>query len=101
MKARLAAEFALAMSARKFPDDVKAMAGYCVEWLVALGDIASYGTHKYIPQEALNAQLGLPDGAGVYGYYRFKEDGSCILLTCNHGIAVWAGQDADKAEFVE
>ena len=48
------------------------------------------GSHKYIPVEDLNGQLGLPDGGGVFGYWKMK-DGSYLLRTCQGPLAHWDG----------
>lgn len=60
-------------------------------------DVASSGTHKYIPTHKLNEDLGLRQGAGVFGYYRFK-DGSYLLMTCDGPLAYWSGNADDKAK---
>jgi len=100
MKAKLACEFAVAMAQRKFSDDVKKMAPYCLEWLnFMMVDGMSYGSNKYIPTQDLNDELGLPTGAGIYAYYKF-EDGSYALLTCSDGLAVWSGGE-ESPEFIE
>lgn len=62
-------------------------------------DIKSSGSHKYIPTERLNKELEYPQGAGVFGYFRFS-DGSYLLRTCDGPLAVWSGKDDEKAERV-
>lgn len=57
------------------------------------------GTHKYIPTEKLNNDLGFPQGAGVFGYW-LMGDGSYLLRTCDGPLCVWSGKEEDKAEHV-
>jgi hypothetical protein len=99
MQARIAATFVNAFCKEKWPDDWLGMAPQAFETYAVSGvfsTIAS-GTHKYIPAEQLSAALGLPYGAGIFGYWLF-QDGSCVLLTCANGLAVWDGKG--EAKFV-
>ena len=93
-KAKLAVWFARVGARDKFPDDAEGMSKIVLGWLVSIGVDASYGTHKYIPTSWLNEQLGLPDGAGIYGFYRF-DDGSYALLTCRNGVIAWNGSEGN------
>lgn len=63
-------------------------------------DFKSFGTHKYIPKDKLNADLGEPEGAGVFGYLRMHDD-SYVLQTCDGRLATWSGKDEDKAEWTK
>ena len=60
-------------------------------------DIQSQGSHKYIPAEQLDAALGLPAGAGIYGYVKFA-DGSYVLRLCDGRLASWSGSIEDQPE---
>lgn len=93
--ARMAAQFVKHYAEATFPDDAKGMSKHVMDYLT-FADIKDRGSHKYIPTERLNAQLGLPDGSGVYGYLKFA-DNSYILLTCYAGIAHWDGADTTPA----
>lgn len=53
-------------------------------------DIKGSGSHKYIPADEYTAHLGMPLGAGVYGYTRMADD-SLVLLTCKGPLAVADG----------
>ena len=61
-------------------------------------DHKGHGTHKYIPADKLTEDLGMPAGAGVYGYW-LMADGSYLLLTCPGAVAYWSGKTEDKAEW--
>lgn len=61
-------------------------------------DLVGTGSHKYIPTERLNNELGLPQGGGVYNYVKMK-DGSYILLTCRGPLAYWSGKADEPAKF--
>ena len=61
-------------------------------------DIIDTGSHKYIPAERLNEELGLPQGGGVYNYVKFS-DNSYLLLTCEGKTAYWSGKENEKAEW--
>ena len=116
MKAKLAAIICMEHCCHVWPDDWLGMAKHDFEMLAVAGifETESSGTHKYIPTERLNTELGLPQGGGVYGYWKFKdrqrydgekyvdipESGGYVLLTCDNGLAVWAGGD-NKPEFVK
>lgn len=97
-KAQMAAEFVKAMCLMKFPEDAKGMSKLVVDWLT-FANIKDSGSHKYVPKDRLNAELGLPEGAGVFGYVMF-EDNSYILKTCRDGIAHWDGGES-KPQLVE
>lgn len=56
------------------------------------------GSHKYIPAAKLTEDLGEPQGAGVFGYWKMY-DGSYLLRTCNGRLAHWSGKAEDKAEW--
>lgn len=90
--ARMACLFVQAVAQRCFPDNAVQMEGPCVHWLVSIADVVDSGSHKYIPAARLSADLGCAEGAGVYGYIKFR-DGSYLLKTCHHGVAVWEGGD--------
>lgn len=62
-------------------------------------DFKGSGSHKYVPDERLTADLGEPKGAGVYGYVRMYDD-SYVLKTCKGPLAIWSGKDDEKAEWV-
>lgn len=91
--ARMAMEFCRAISEKRFPDDARNMERFCVDWLASIDAAVDSGSHKYIPVEKLNAALGVPDGAGVFGYRKYA-DGSYLLMTCNTGLAYWDGGDS-------
>ena len=57
-------------------------------------DISETGSHKHIPVDSLDGQLGLPKGAGVYGYVKFA-DNSYALTLCGGRLAYWTGKDED------
>lgn len=57
-------------------------------------DIAGQGSHKYIPEDALNSALGLPSGAGVFGYVKFS-DCSYVLRLCDGRVIAWSGDIED------
>lgn len=63
-------------------------------------DHKGHGTHKYIPAEKLTADLGEPEGAGVFAYWLMR-DGSYLLRTCKGPLAFWSGDHNDKAEWGE
>ena len=58
-------------------------------------DIAGQGSHKYIPEDRLNAAMGLPSGAGVFGYVKFA-DNSYVLRLCDGRLASWSGNIEDE-----
>jgi hypothetical protein len=60
-------------------------------------DFKDHGTHKYIPTERLNSELGFEQGAGVYGYVKM-HDGSYLLMTCDGPLATWSGVEGEVAE---
>ena len=93
MKAKIAAMAAYAIAKEKWPDDAKGMSTMMMSMIANLAD-CSYGTHNYIPQDKLNQELGLPNGAGVFAYYKFDDD-SYVLLTCNDGLAIWKNQTVE------
>jgi hypothetical protein len=61
-------------------------------------DIVDQGSHKYIPSDELTKMLGLPVGAGVYGYVKFS-DGSYVLRLCSGQLASWSGDVTESPEF--
>lgn len=93
-KAKNAALLAVAYAQAAFPNDAIGMSKYTIRNVLYIvgGDNYSEGTAKYIPKDELNKALGLPDGAGVFGYVRF-DDGTYVLETCSNGLAVWGGAD--------
>lgn len=100
MKAKVAAMMACNSAKVRFPDDADGMAKMEMDFF-AMAGVLKYtdsGSHKYIPTEDLNEALGLRQGGGVFGYYKF-EDGSYVLMTCSNGLAVWDGTAAGKPEF--
>ena len=66
--------------------------------LIDAFDHKGYGSHKYIPTERLNDDLGLPQDAGVYGFWTMKDD-SYLLLTCTGELACWSGKDESQASW--
>lgn len=90
MQAMTAARLINAFCQVTWPDDT-GMASTIASGWTACFNITSTGTHKYIPTAAINTLLGLPQGAGVWGYNRFA-DGSYLLLTCDGPLAVWDGE---------
>ncbi len=62
-------------------------------------DLVDTGSYKYIPREKLNADLGLAEGNGVYGYIKMS-DGSYVLQTSPGRVAYWSGQADDPAQYV-
>jgi hypothetical protein len=90
MQAKSAALMIMEVCKNRFPKDSMGMEHYQLDSMASCFNIVNSGTHKYIPTEQLNADLGIPNGAGVFAYYKFK-DGSYILMTCNHGLCVWDG----------
>lgn len=56
------------------------------------------GSHKYIPADRLTKELGLPEGAGVFGYVKMYDD-SYILQTCGGALAYWSGKDDEPAKW--
>lgn len=99
MLANQFAQLVIAYCAHNFPKDSLGMEKHQANSLAGSRLIdCTCGTHKYVPKEKLNADLGLKDGEGVYGYARF-QDGSYCLMTCMNGIAVWSGNVEDKAEW--
>lgn len=63
-------------------------------------DHVGHGTHKYIPADRLTTELGEPLGAGVFAYWKMKDE-SYLLLTCKGPLAWWTGLDSDKAQWGE
>ena len=57
------------------------------------------GSHKYIPADRLTDDLGMEQGAGVFGYVKLYDD-SYVLKTCNGPLAYWSGKAEDKAMWV-
>lgn len=64
--------------------------------LIDVFDHSGGGTHKYIPADRLTEELGMPKGAGVFGYWKMA-DNSYLLRTCPGRLACWSGKDEDKA----
>lgn len=94
--AQMAAEFIQAFSKSRWPNDAVRMETGTADYLHSFADIASSGSHKYIPADKLSKDIGAEEGSGVYGYMMFR-DGSYLLKTCCHGVAVWEGGDDDVA----
>jgi hypothetical protein len=61
-------------------------------------DHKGYSSSKYLPEDKLNADLGQPEGAGVFGSY-LMGDGSRLLRTCNGRLAYWDGTDTGAAHW--
>jgi hypothetical protein len=87
-----------AYAKERFPGDWRNMSRvmFTGEFAAAF-KLAGHGSHKYIPTDAWDAELGLPAGAGIYGYTRM-EDGSYILETCRNGLAV---RDENGTRFID
>ena len=49
-------------------------------------DHKGHGSHKYIDADRWTEDLGMEQGAGVYGFWIMK-DGSYLLLTCKGRLA--------------
>lgn len=106
MYARVAADYITAWCEKKWPPGSEpthlsgaGMAStMCMGDMIDAFDIISSGSHKYIPASMLNEKLGLPQGAGVYSYFLFK-DKSYLLLTCEGPLAYWSGKEEDDPKF--
>jgi len=72
-----------------WPDNARAMEPTATEHMAhKFEGYRTYHSHKYVPDiETINKAINARDGAGVYGCALF-DDGSSILLTCEHGIVV-------------
>lgn len=90
--AKMACMFVQSTAKQQFPDDAIRMENVVLGWLTSFADIKGSGTHKYIPADRLTADIGADAGSGVYRYVEF-HDGSYLLNTCKHGVAVWEGGD--------
>jgi hypothetical protein len=99
-RARLVATLANAYSEKVWPDDAKGMARYGAETVTSLLDDASYMTHKYFDSKAVNAALKLPDGAGAFAAYKFRDD-SILYLTCDGRLAVGDAGESEIAAWVD
>lgn len=99
MKAKMVARFILAYTKHVWPDDYVQMAKTgAPDYVGRYFSPTDAGSHKYIPADRLTADIGAKQGSGVFGYAKF-DDGSYLLYTCFHGLAVWDGTDA-RAEVV-
>ena len=103
--AKITASYLHAWCLKKFPGD-KPHEGTNIASTMANGsmfdvfDHKGHGSHKYIPADKLTADLGEPERAGVFGYWRM-HDGSYILRTSRGPLATWSGNPDDKAEWGE
>lgn len=101
MYAKIAATYIAAFCRETFDENPESMEStMCSGQMIDVFDHVGYGTHKYIPTERLNDDLELPQGAGVYSFWKMT-DGSLLLLTCGGRLAYWSGSDEDKAEWPE
>jgi hypothetical protein len=76
------------------------MAGYILGGsMIDVFDHTGHMTHKYFESDRMTAELGEPEGGGVYAAYGM-QDGSLLLLTCKGPLAYWSGQTGDKAEWI-
>lgn len=102
MHAKFAAMYINAWCQKKWPEDrVNAMPSTMANGpFIDVFDHVGGGSHKYIPAEKLTADLEMPEGAGVFGYWKMK-DGSYLLRTVPGPLAYWSGKEEDKAEWGE
>lgn len=92
MKAMTAAQLIMGYCQALWPDNAIRMSTAAAPMMVDhVMETIGGGSHKYIPTKELNQFLGLPEGAGVFGYTKFN-DHSCLLYTCDNGLAVWDSQ---------
>lgn len=99
MYAAVAATYILAYCRETFDKDPESMSRFVLNGsMIDAFDHTGYVTHKYLPTEKLNKDLGQPDGAGVFAAYGMK-DGSYLLMTCHKGVAYWSGKPEDEAKF--
>lgn len=66
--------------------------------MIDVFDHKGHGSHKHIPADRLTQELGMPEGAGVYGYW-LMADGSYLLLTCPGRLAFWSGKEGEPAQW--
>ena len=103
--AKIVASYLHAWCLAKFPGD-DASSGTRMASTMANGPLLDVfdhkggGSHKYIPTAKLSEDLGLPEGAGVFGYW-LMYDGSYVLLTCEGSLAWWSGNTDDVAVWGE
>lgn len=99
MYAKIAATYLAAYCRETFTKDPHTMESHMANGeMMDVFDHKGHGSHKYIPADKLTNDLGMRQGAGVYGYWAMS-DGSYLLLTCGGRLAFWSGKDTDKAEF--
>lgn len=96
MYANTAAEYIKAWCAATFNDAARMESTMANGGMIDAFDHVGGGSYKYIPVEKLNQDLGLPNGAGVFNYWKMK-DGSYLLRTCEGPLAVWSGKAEDAA----
>lgn len=97
--AKMAAEYIGAWCREVFEKDPETMETHMANGsMIDCFDHKGYGSHKYIPADLLTNQLGMPRGAGVYGYWKMGDD-SYLLLTCGGRLAYWSGKLDEKAEW--
>lgn len=70
----------------------KALESQMVATFINCFDVQDCGSFKYIPTDRLNADLGLPNDAGIFGYVRFTDE-SYLLQTCDGPLAIWSGAE--------
>lgn len=90
MYANTAAQYIKAWCAATFNDADRMESTMANGGMIDAFDHVGGGSHKYIPVEKLNEDLGLRQGAGVFNYWKMK-DGSYLLRTCDGPLAVWYG----------
>lgn len=82
-----------------FPDRADEMGSTMANGsLMDVFDHRGYGSHKYIPADRLTQELGMREGAGVYGYWAMSDD-SYLLLTCAGTLAWWSGKTDEPAQW--
>lgn len=101
--ARIAVELVHAWCEKKWPGDGPSdgnkMASFVFDGKFSdVFDFKTFGTHKYIPTEKLNKDLGRPEGDGVFAYVKMYDD-SLVLMTTSGLLAHWSGREADAAEW--
>lgn len=100
MYAKTAAEYISAWCATNCKNPERIESTLANGDMIDVFDHVGGGSHKYIPADRLTEDLGMPKGAGVYGYWRM-QDGSYLLRTCPGPLAYWSGKNEDKAHWPE